>query len=193
MGLTLITAPAEEPITTAEAKAHLRVDISDDNTLIDSLITSARLYVQTDTRRALVTQTWELVLDEFPSDNFIELPLPPLASVTSIKYTDYEDTETTFSSDDYYVDTDSVVGKVVLGYNKTWPSDILKTVGAVKIRYVTGYGDADDVPAAIKQVILFMVAHWYETREPVVVGTIAANIPITASAILAQYRVTNYA
>jgi uncharacterized phiE125 gp8 family phage protein len=190
MAITLITAPEEEPVSLTEAKAHLRVDITDDDKLITNLIVAAREYVETYTRRALVTQTWELCLDAFPSEDYIELPLPPLESVTSVKYTDHEGTETTFS--DYEVDVDSLVGRVVLSYGESWPVVTLKASNAIKVLYVTGYGDAEDVPQAIKQVVLFLVAHWYETREPVVVGTIAARIPITAEAILSNHRVVRY-
>ena len=68
MGLVIATAPAAEPISTADAKLHLRVDITDDNDLIDALVKVAREHVEIITRRALITQTWDYYLDDFPGE-----------------------------------------------------------------------------------------------------------------------------
>ena len=121
MALKLITAPATEPVTSTEAKSHLRVDTTADDTLIGTLITAARQHVEAHLRRALITQTWELVTDAFPVGDVLRLPLPPLVSVTSIKYTDEDGAESTFSSGLYVVDTDSTKGRVVLKNGETWP------------------------------------------------------------------------
>lgn len=67
MPIKLIAAPAEEPVTLAEAKAHCRVDFTDDDALIQMLISSAREAAETITRRALVQQQWKIVADRFPS------------------------------------------------------------------------------------------------------------------------------
>jgi uncharacterized phiE125 gp8 family phage protein len=113
MALKLITAPAAEPVSTSEAKSHLRVDTTADDTYIGTLITVARQNVESHLRRALISQTWEVVLDAFPA-GVIRLPKPPLASVTSIKYTDDEGNESTYSSANYVVDSDTEPGRVVL-------------------------------------------------------------------------------
>ena len=143
MALKLITAPAAEaePVTTAEAKAHLRVDTTADDTYIGTLITVARQNVEAHLRRALIHQTWELVLDEWPG-RVVVLPKPPLASVTSIKYTDRSAVESTVSSGSYLVDTDTEPGRVVLKSGETWPAVVLREASAVRIRFVAGYGAA---------------------------------------------------
>jgi len=46
--------------------------------LLNALITTARQYCETFQRRAYITQTWECWLDEFPEDDYIALPYPPL-------------------------------------------------------------------------------------------------------------------
>jgi uncharacterized phiE125 gp8 family phage protein len=165
--LKLATAPAEEPISKAEAKLHLRVDISDDDDLITSYIITARRRAEKISGRAFVTQTWDYVLDAFPAGDTLKIPFPPLQSITSIKYYDEDGTEYTVSSGDYYVDTYGEPGRVVLKSSATWPSISLREANGVIVRFVAGYGDADDVPEEFKQAIYLLVGHFYENREAV--------------------------
>jgi len=184
MALKLITPAAAEPVSLAEAKLQLRVDVSDDDVLITGLITAAREAVETITRRALVTQTWELVLDEFPGGSQVEMPLPPLQSITSIKYKVAAGTESTFASSSYVVDTDSAPGRVVLDDGASWPGDDLYEASAVRIRFVAGYGATGAAaPQSIRQAMLLMIGHWYESREQVVEGT-PREIPMGAEWLL---------
>jgi len=164
MKLKVITPPSVEPISLTEAKKQLNVDFEDDDTFIGNLIKSAREYCEKLQNRAYVTQTLEIALDDFPCDE-IELPRPPLQSVTSVKYYDVDDTENTFSSSNYYVDTYSEKGKISLNYNTYFPITTLRPKNGVIIRYIAGHGVAADVPMRIKQAILLLVAHWYENRE----------------------------
>ena len=191
MALKLITAPATEPVTTSEAKSHLRVDTTADDTLIGTLITAARQHVENHLRRALITQTWELVTDAFPVGDVIRLPLPPLVSVTSIKYTDKDGNESTLSSAAYVVDTDSTKGRVVLKSGETWPSDTLAAANGVRVRYVAGYGEASAVPRPIRQAILLLIGTMYENRESVLVaqGVTVAQLPFGVDALLMPYRI----
>lgn len=139
MALTLITAPTVEPVTATEAKAHLRVDTTDDDTYITALIKAARQHGEDFTRRALILQTWELILDAWPSDDTIVIPLPPLRSIVSVKYKDSDGTESTLAASEYIVNTGEEPGKVVLGYGKTWPSDTLYPTRAITVRFKAGY------------------------------------------------------
>lgn len=193
MALTEVTAPAAEPVTTAQAKAQIRVDISDDDTLIDGLVTTARQVVETITRRALITQTWDWVLDEFPAGDTLVLPLPPLQSVTSITYVDTDGNSGTVSSGDYIVDTDSEPGRVVLKTGSTWPSVSLRAANGVTVRFVAGYGSAgSNVPQAIRQALLLIVGHLYENREATVgVGNVQ-TVPMGAEYLLWTYRVLRF-
>ena len=191
MTLKLITAPATEPVTSSEAKSHLRVDTTADDTLIGTLITAARQHVENHLRRALITQTWELVMDAFPAGDVIRLPRPPLVSVTSIKYTDVAGSESTFSSAAYVVDTDSTKGRVVLKSGESWPSDTLAAANGVRVRYVAGYGSAAAVPNPIRQAILLLIGTLYENRESVLVaqGVTVAQLPFGVEALLMPYRI----
>ena len=141
MALNLITPPSREPLSLALAKSHLKIDstFTDDDNLIQGLITAARVHCEGFQNRAYLEQTWDLWIDRFPTENYIDIPLPPLQSVTSVKYYDTDDTEATFSTDDYDVDTKGYVGRVVLKYGETWPSTVLRPSNGVVIRFVAGY------------------------------------------------------
>jgi len=163
--LVTVTPPAAEPVSLAEAKLHLRVDIADDDTLISGLIVAARSYSERVLRRALITQTLELVLDGWPNGNTIKLPMPPLQSAT-VKYTDDDAVEHTLPASEYIVDTASVPGRIVLKDDYSWPTDDLQESGAIRVRYVAGYGAAGTaVPYTILLAIKMLIGHLYENRE----------------------------
>ncbi len=188
MALSLVTAPAAEPVSLAEAKAHLRVDITEDDSLITALITAARQHAEAITRRQLVTATWDLTLDGWPDGDTILMPLPPLQGVTSITYKDSGETVYALLATDYIVDKAEEPGRIVLAYGKTWPSAALYPAAAITVRFTAGYGDAAAVPQAIKQAILLLVAHWYENREATIGGAIQREIPFAVEALLWPYR-----
>ena len=191
MALNLITAPTVEPITLQETKDHLRVDHSDDDSLISPLITAARMHF--DGRdgilgRCLITQTWDYTINRFPVDDCIRLPLAPVASITSITYTDSAGASQTFDSGSYSLNSDlDWLPRIDLGYEKTW-SDTRDIPDAVTIRFVAGYGFPADVPDPIKQAMLLLIGHWYENREEVVLGVTPAIVPQAAKALIAPYR-----
>lgn len=192
--LSLVTAPAAEPVSRSEAKAHLRIEasVTDDDTLIDALIVAAREHVEDFTRRALVTQTWDLKLDAFPCDAYIKVPLPRLQSVTSITYVDTAGTTQTWSSSDYQVDTASEPGRIAPAYGESWPDTRAGQLNAVTVRFVAGYGAASAVPQKIKQAMLLIIGHWYEHRENVVISAQAQEIPFAAEMLLWPYRVLSF-
>lgn len=164
MKLARITAPAAEPVSLAEAKLHLRVIHDAEDASISRMIRAAREHL--DGRdgilgRALVTQTWELVLDSFPV-GAIQIPLPPLQSITSVKYLDAGGVEQTLDTAEYVVDTASEPG--CIAPVDQWPAT-QDTVNAVHIRFVAGYGDASAVPAALAQAILLAVGDLWANRQ----------------------------
>ena len=189
MALVLTQAPATEPLTLAEAKLHMRVEVADDDALITSLITAARQWCEAFQGRAYITQTWQLWLDKWPKGDAISIPRPPLQSVTSIKYYGADGAEYVMPAADYLVDTKSEPGRIVLGYGKTWPSVTLRPAGAIAIEFVAGYGNADAVPQRVKQAILLLVASWYQNREAVITGTVSKEVEFALTALLWQERV----
>jgi len=189
MPMVLQTAPTVEPVTATEAKAHLRVSHTDDDTYIGTLITLARKQAETITQRALINQTWDYYLNRFPAENKLVIPLSRLSSVTHVKYTDKDNTQETFSSGDYIVDTVSEPGQIVLAYGESWPSFTPKPVNPIEIRFVAGYGAAaSSVPEGIKHAILLLISHLYENREPIT-NVNMKEIPETVTALLYPYRV----
>lgn len=166
MILKLITAPTTEPITLAEAKAQLRVLHSDEDALIEALIVAARMSVEGVLRRALFSQTWEYSLAQFPAKAELRLPLPPLQSVTSVTYYDTAGTTATFATTgNWYADTASEPGRIVLNDGISWPSSSLRPGIGVVVRYIAGYSTVASIPQTWKQAIMLLIGHYYENRE----------------------------
>lgn len=156
MPLIDITAPATEPITSAEVKAAARIDHAEFDTQIAIVIPAVRRMAEQILGRRLVTQTVELVLDAFPSVE-IDLQLPDVQAISSVKYiADDTGTETTLASTEYSLDADSTPCWLLPSYDAgDWPT-ARDTTNAVRIRFTVGYGDAADVPGDIK---VWMLAH----------------------------------
>ena len=185
--IVLVTAPTVEPVTLAEAKLHCRVDHTDDNDLITSLIVAARQLCEVKTEHSCVNTTWDLYLDFLPVRIYI--PRSPLSSVTSLSYYATDGTLTVMSSSDYVVDTASAPGRITQASTAVWPATQERT-GAVIVRFVAGYGAAaSSVPDSIKAAIKLLVGHWYENRESVVVGTITSELPMAVESLLAANAV----
>lgn len=195
MGLTLVTGPSTEPVTLAEAKAHCRVAISDDDGLIAGYIIAARVHLETETRRAFLTQTYDVTFDyEWPRvwDKCltayrpqITLPKAPLQSVTSVSYVDDAGASQTLAADQYRVASGGIEGLIEPAYDVSWPT-VRPQMGCVTVRFVCGY---TSTPDPIRQAILLLVGHWYENRESVVIGQAPAQLPMAVDALMFPYRV----
>lgn len=162
--LKLITAPTIEPVTLAEARLHLNVTAPEDDTLIAELIRVAREQAEKELQRQLCQATWDYYLDDWPGDE-IQVPKPPLSSVTSVKYYDENGAQQTLSSTYYNVDTVSEPGRIWLAYGYTWPNLQTQYPAAVVIRFVAGVQTAVEVPASVRSWILLQVGALYEHRE----------------------------
>ncbi|MCP4366335.1 MAG: hypothetical protein GY800_13710 [Planctomycetes bacterium] len=178
--MKLITAPATEPLSLADAKEHLIIDDDLHNTLISSAITAAREYVEEYTGRALVSQTREMAFDSFPDE--IDLSKMPVLSITSIKYYDTDDTEQTMDSGDYVLDDYSLNHRVICPDG--WPSTNGDT-NNVKVRYIAGY---ETVPEPVVWAIKLLVGDAMENREETVIG-VSVTPTKTAQMLLAPYRI----
>ena len=206
--LSLVTAPASEPVTLAEAKTHMRIDSTDDDTYITELITAARILAENYTKRSFINTTWKMFMDRWPcsagygrySEGYHEVPvtdsyqakpvvLPKgqMQSVTHIKTYDDADTATTVDASNYYVGAYSSgdSGQITLrnGGSISTPT---RTSDGIEIQFVAGYGSsASAVPTPIKQAIKMIVSGLYENRGDCSGG----NLPTAATALLDQYRI----
>jgi uncharacterized phiE125 gp8 family phage protein len=190
MPVVVIDPPAGDLVSLDEAKAHLRVDVDDDNDYIEALVAAAVAHIDGPAGwlgRALLTQTLEWRGDEFGTCD-IRLPFPPVTEVLSVKYDDDDGVEQTVSDTTYRIVGQPGSPRLSLAYDQTWPTTRTQSE-AVRIQYVAGYGEPADVPAPIKHAILILVAHWYANREPVAVGTIVTEMPMTVRALLFPYQI----
>jgi len=195
MGLKLITPPATTPVTLAEAKQHLHVVDSDDDAIIAIYLDAATKATEAFLGRALIDQTWDLVLDAFPTANNLEIkiPKPPLISVLQIAYDDAAGDEQILTGSSYYVDTASEFGWVVPQGTLSWPTPI-DAINSVRVRFRAGYLDNNSppqnaVPGDIKSAVLLTLGSFYEQRESMVIGTIVYNLPWGVENLLRQHRV----
>ncbi len=189
-----------EIMTLAEAKIHLRVIHTDEDAYITALIKGARQWIEKTCNRTFVPVNVTMYLDNFPTgDNTrkegpkkyaIEVPFPPLASVTTLSYVDTNGvTQTLTVNTDFKTYNKSLdePGLIVPAYNAVWP--ITRDIpDAVTIVMICGYASSSVIPAAVKQACYEIVANHFENREEIVVGTIATKLPKSADVLLAPYK-----
>ena len=138
-------------------------DVDDENQLTTEHLLAAREMVEKDCRVALCTQTWTLQFDQFPCD-VIEIPIWPLASISSIVYVDTNGATQTWAAANYIVNTANKPGRVTLAYNIAWPSARLQE-NAITVTFVAGFGGVADVPQIYKQAIRLCAGEMHISRE----------------------------
>ena len=181
-GQSVTTGASIDPLTYAEIRDYLRLDEGVDETLLITLVKMATQYVEKCTGRALINRTITLFIDGIDEvdvalyegtrvgpdlsirKRYIELPTTPVSSVSSISSFGDDDTESTYASTKYYVDTVREPARVYLRDGEAWPTS-LRVANGLKIVYVAGYGaNRSDIPEAIRLGILNIIAFNYEHR-----------------------------
>jgi uncharacterized phiE125 gp8 family phage protein len=196
MNLKIITAPVTEPVSLTEAKSHLRITHTNDDTLIISLIKVARQQAESITLRSLASAVYDLSIDDFPTEEIV-LPMPPVESITSIKYKDSDGVEATWDSDEW-IFYNSEPAVILPAYGEAYPTFTPYPIGAVTIRFTAGYktsGDDADliIPEELKQAIKLLVANYYEYREDLLTrGHIPKTVPFGVNALLSPYRLFTF-
>jgi hypothetical protein len=208
---SIITQPASEPITLAQASAHLRVDSADDNTYITDLIPVAREYVESVTGRVSNPTTFRLIASDWrdlfaPAVNreiyhldarygllgqslagVIPLFRTPLVSVASIQYyAPGEATLTTMSTEDYRVILTAEPGLVhIFG---DLPA-LENRPDAIQIQFVAGV--TASTSATLKHAVKMLVSHLYENRMPVAFSS-CNDIPFTLRNLIENQKIGGY-
>lgn len=183
----LLSGPAAEPITLAEAKQFIRVEHDDDDDVIAALIAGARIHVEARTRRALMTQSWRLTRDLWPESGRLALLPVPLVSLDAVRVYRYDGS--TLALDVAGFALDKAAAPAVLAFARGAPAAPERPAGGIEIDITCGYGDAADVPEPLRQAVRLLVAHWYENRGIVAAGGEVAVLPATVAALIAPYRV----
>ncbi len=180
----LLAGPAEEPVSLADAKAFLRVDDTAEDGLITTLCSAARLHVESVTGRAMLFQSWRLVLDGWPTERSIPLPVGPVESLTAVTAFDLDDEPHELDLDQFSVQA----GRLMLPRSIDGAPALRERLG-LEIDYVAGHGeDAAAVPADLKQACLTLVGYWFENRDAVIVAGSGSVVPAGFDRLVAPYR-----
>jgi hypothetical protein len=193
-------APTSDVVSLAEVKSWMKVDITDDDELIQSLIVAAQEAAELYLRKALITQTWTLTIDlganslnnslgdgiyDLPvtalygdMPNEIDLPYKPIQSITSVVTYNTSNESATYASTNYFVDTAS--GRLILNDTAVWPSSLRNRVSAV-VTYVAGYTNASSIPQSIRTAIMMHIQRMYDER-------IMCDLPVACQSLLRQHR-----
>lgn len=187
MSLVMTSPPAVEPVTVADAKAHMRIDTAAEDVLIGSLLLTSRLHIETALSLALVTQSWKMTLDRWPKARGIALPLAPLRAVDGVRVKDASGNAVIVPEQSYLVDLASRPPRIV--WNNSVPPQPGIAAKGIEIDLTAGFGDsAASVPAPLKHAILMLTAHWYEHRDPEDIGSDQARIPDAVSDLIQPFR-----
>lgn len=186
----VVVGPVGEPVTVAEVREHLRIDHSHEDRWLAAAIRTAREDVEGYTGRALMTQTLEWSLDEWPGGAALRLPRPPLRSVSWVKWVGVGGASTTVDAATYQVDAVGSPGRIVLRPGVGWPAGELAGANGVVVRYEAGYGGkAGDVPARMRHAVMLIVGELYEHREATLVGGQVVELPMGVQRLLYPFRV----
>lgn len=187
MQVTVKTPPSPF-VTVSDARMHLRVDHSDDNAYITSLVAAATAWLDGPSGwlgRALGRQTLELATERWDDcgDDGLPLPYPPIFDLQSVIYVDPSGNSVTAADGAFQI----VQGRLLPAWGTSWPALACRP-DAVRVTYRAGY-DTDAVPPPIRVAILMLVGQWYQNREPVVLGATVEALPFAVEALLSPFRV----
>ena len=176
MTLSLVTGPSVEPLDLADAKLHLRVDGTDEDSLIEGLIAAARLSVEANLGLALINQTWKWSPEntgKTGDGSHCKIPLGPVSAIVSVSVAGQ-----TLPPSEY---------SFVPGLRASVTFNSALQNSEIHIIFVAGFGmSASDVPRDLRHAVAMLVAHWFENREPGGVGDV--GLPGSISTLLSSYR-----
>jgi uncharacterized phiE125 gp8 family phage protein len=179
----LIDGPAVEPVSLSEMRAYLRRTDTAEDDLLAGLVKAARLMVEAASGRILVEQSWQLMLDRWPTGRAIALPLAPLIGIDRVRVFDAQAQPTDLPVSMVEADPASDPPRILVDESAPEPG---RPARGILIDLRVGFGArAEDVPASLRLAVKIMVAHWFENRGDVA-G--AQSLPGEASALTAPFR-----
>lgn len=187
----LVTPPAETPISLDDAKEHLRIHHDDDDDLISAYLASAVSFLDGHSGvlgRCMVAQEWTAAFPGWPGCGMLRLPFPDVSGAV-LAYSDADNEEQEVGTGLFQLAHDAQGSFLWLrrGFNR--PTLYDDRLDPVRVTFTAGYGEADDVPGALKAAIRLIVGHLYENRESVIVGTIdAKELPMGVAALINPFR-----
>ncbi len=185
MALVMTSGPAGEPVSLAEVKAHLRIDGTDHDTYLGSLILTSRLQIEAALGLALMTQSWRMTLSAWPTGRIMPIPIRPVTAITGLALLAPNGTLTPLAMTGIVLDPGPP--PVAIAPRTGWPA-ALPEGDRIALDFTAGYGStAATVPAPIRHALLLLTAHWFEHRDPCETGP-SASIPHTVSDLLLPYR-----
>ena len=181
---TRTAAPASEPLTTAEAKAYLRVDGSDDDTSIGAFVSACREAIEEFTGRAFISQTWRMTLDTWPSGcgaegRLIAIERAPVTAVSSVKYYPADGgAQVTLTAGTHYRVHLRENGPTLIERidDYDWP-DLAERLDAVEVVFVAGADSAAAVPPVLVHALKLLLTEFYEIRSTTNIGNIVNELP----------------
>jgi uncharacterized phiE125 gp8 family phage protein len=185
MSEILLSPPASEPISLAEAKQYLRVEHEADDELIAALIAAARNAVELSTRRVLMAQRWRVTLHCWPRAGRIVSPVNPLRSLVAARVRGEGEASTALDPAPFTLDTVSVPGLIM--FERARVQEPGRVLAGIEFDIEAGYGTAVDVPAPLVQAIRLLLAQSYEQRD----GVRPDALPETVAALVAPFRILN--
>jgi len=184
----LLEAPAITPVTLTEVKDQLRIEHTDDDTLINRLINVAVSYtdVQGALGHAMISQKWGQWVDSTPPAA-VKLILGPVLQVNAVKYYDTNGDLQTDTLTNYEVVGTSYATTVGPKENFSWPTTQDRS-DAIRIEYTIGYGEtAADVPETLRHALMMLIGHWYDNRETTMMDELS-NVPYGFDALMDMHR-----
>ena len=187
MALQLRDGPAQEPVSLLEAKDFMRLDGSEDDVLVSTLITAARIHIETTLGKILITQNWSYFLDTWPKTKTTYLPLDPIQTIEEVRFHNDQGSYEVIPLEDY--STDIISNHPRIRFHGTKPANSTKHLNQLEIRFTAGFGDEPaDVPSDLKQALLMLATHWFEQRDPIAFGGNFTEVPHTIQALLNHYK-----
>lgn len=186
MTTSLLLAPALEPVTLAEAKAHLMLETSAEDGLVSSLITIAREHLERMTGLCLISQKHRLYLDDLPPEGPVSIPRGPLIRVDAIRIYDALGQAVALAVSGLVHDRGGPPARLFLPDTAFQPG---RPINGIEVDFTAGFGDtAVDVPGTLKRAMLLHVGQMYLVRGAVALADQPAVLPDGYERLIAPFR-----